>query len=52
MSTEIQKIREIFMPRVCKKYKYLKRNTGIDTLEFLVEDIRRPFNHNITTYAN
>jgi hypothetical protein len=43
-STEIQKFREIFMPRACEKYKYVKRN-GIDTLEFLVDDIRRPFNH-------
>lgn len=44
-STEIQKFREIFMPRACEKYKYVKRNMGIDTLEFLVDDIRRPFNH-------
>jgi hypothetical protein len=34
MSSEIQKFRE-----------YIKRNMGIDTLEFLVDDIRRPFNH-------
>ena len=45
MSTEIQKFREIFMPRACEKYKYVKRNMGIDTLEFLVGDIRRLFNH-------
>jgi hypothetical protein len=43
--SEVQKFREIFMPRACEKYKYLKRSTGIDTLEFLLEDIRRPFNH-------
>ena len=34
-----------FMPRACEKYKYVKRNMGIDTLEFLLDDIRRPFNH-------
>jgi hypothetical protein len=45
MPTEIQKFREIFMPRVCEKYKYFKRKTGIDTLEFLLDEIRRPFNH-------
>jgi hypothetical protein len=45
MSTEIQKFSEIFMSRACEKYKYIKRNMGIDTLEFLVDDIRRPFNH-------
>ena len=45
MSTEIQKFSEIFMSRACEKYKYVKRNMGIDTLEFLVDDIRRPFNH-------
>ena len=45
MSTEVQKFKEIFMPRACEKYKYVKRNMGIDTLEFLVDDIRRPFNH-------
>jgi hypothetical protein len=44
-STEIHKFREIFMPRACEKYKYVKRNMGIDTLEFLLDDIRRPFNH-------
>ena len=44
MSTEIQKFSEIFMSRACEKYKYVKRNMGIDTLEFLVDDIRRPFN--------
>jgi hypothetical protein len=36
---------EIFMPRACEKYKYVKRVSGIDTFEFLVDDIRRPFNH-------
>jgi hypothetical protein len=45
MSTEIQKFREIFMPRACEKYKYVKRVSGIDTFEFLADDIRRPFNH-------
>ena len=45
MSTETQKFREIFMPRACEKYKYVKRKTGIDTLEFLLDDMRRPFNH-------
>jgi hypothetical protein len=45
MSTEMQKFREIFMPRACERYKYVKRNVGIDTLEFTVDDIRRPFNH-------
>jgi hypothetical protein len=45
MSSEKQKFREIFMPRACEKYKYVKRKTGIDTFEFLIDDIRRPFNH-------
>jgi hypothetical protein len=45
ISTEIQKFREIFMPRVCEKYKYVKKVSGIDTFEYLVFDIRRPFNH-------
>jgi hypothetical protein len=45
VSTEIQKFTEIFMPRACEKYKYVKKKMGIDTLEFLVDDIRRPFNH-------
>jgi hypothetical protein len=45
MSTEVQKFREIFMSRACEKYKYVKRSTGIDTFEFLLVDIRRPFNH-------
>ena len=45
MSTEIQKFREIFMARACEKYKYIKRNMGIDTLEFVLDDIRKPFNH-------
>ena len=35
------------MPRACEKYKYVKRKTGIDTLEFLIDDIRRPFNHDL-----
>ena len=60
MSTEIQKFREIFMPRACEKYKYVKKVSGIDTLEFLLDDIRRPFNHghpekagfNIVTWPN
>jgi hypothetical protein len=45
MSTETQKFREIFMSHACEKYKYVKRNTDIDTFEFLLADIRRPFNH-------
>jgi hypothetical protein len=37
--------REIFMSRACEKYKHVKRNMCIETLEFIVDDIRRPFNH-------
>jgi hypothetical protein len=30
------------MSRVCKKYKYFKRNKNIDYFEFSIEDISKP----------
>jgi hypothetical protein len=45
LSPDEESFKNIFMQRACEKYKYLLRNKGRNALEFIVGDVRKPFNY-------
>jgi antitoxin component of MazEF toxin-antitoxin module len=45
LSRDEESFKNILMQRASEKYRYLLRNRGRNTLDFVVGDIRKPFNY-------